>query len=376
MRRWDSVTVTALAAVLAGCNESSAPGPDGPGVVTPDRSDIAILNSISGTLQQFNRIDDRLVPFGQDIQLGAGFDGESVDFLQDLWVTTSDAPGGSQVLFGSFSTGEQTVAAFPGNASVDPGKPTVIADAAGTLGALVPARGLDAIFVAFPGAPVAQLVIERVGTFVERAVPAGLFIVSIDANLDDEGGELQPLGPPRMALHEFLSGSFFDELRLPEGTTGATEALVLEDNLLFLAGGSLDPATSAPMGNGSLVEINVTARGVQDTNTLGGNGLSMEPGRNGLIYIVRTRDTTTDTDVLTFNFSVRVFERGPDNPIQPLDRDGSSLNCRVVSAFLDGEMLCSTYETGSRGRLILLSADGEFISDTPTGAGTTDIILR
>ncbi len=377
MRRRSWIRVGALAVFLAGCGDSNGTGPDGPGVVRPEQSEFAVLNSISGTLQQFNRIDGEIVPFGRDIQLGADFKGEAADFIQDLWVTAWDTPEGSKILFGSFSTDEQTMAVFPNNAIADPGKPTVIFDAGGTVGALIPARALDAVYVTFPGTPMAQVAVEGVGTFVERVIPAGQFLVSVDGNLDDEDGGREPLGPPRIVLHEFISGSYFDELRLPESTVGVTEAIVLEDKMLLLAGGGVDPLASAPLGDGNLVEIDMTARAVQDVNSLGGNGIAMEAGRDGLVYIVRTKGVdATDTDVLTFSFAVRAWVNGPENPIQPRDRDGSNLNCRVAAAFLDGQLLCATYVTAGQGRLVLLSATGEFIDEAPVGAGTTDILLR
>ena len=377
MRRRSWIQVWALAVVLAGCGDSNGTGPDGPDVVGPEQSEFAVLNSISGTLQQFNRIDGEIVPFGRDIQLGADYKGQAADFIQDLWVTAWDTPEGSKILFGSFSTAEQTMAVFPNNAIADPGKPTVIFDAGGTVGALIPARALDAVYVTFPGTPMAQVAVEGVGTFVERVIPAGQFLVSVDGNLDDEDGGREPLGPPRIVLHEFISGSYFDELRLPESTVGVTEAIVLEDKMLLLAGGGVDPLTSAPLGDGNLVEIDMTARAVQDVNSLGGNGISMEAGRDGLVYIVRTKGVdATETDVLTFSFAVRAWVNGPENPIQPRDRDGSNLNCRVAAAFLDGQLLCATYVTAGQGRLVLLSAEGEFIDEAPIGAGTTDILLR
>lgn len=375
MRRRGWIGIGVLVAAAA-CGDSGGTGPDGPDVVTPDRSDVAILNSISGTLQQFNRIDDRLVPFGRDIQFGADFRGHTADFIQDLWVTAWDTPTGTKVLFGSFTTEEQTMATFPGNAIVDPGKPTVVFDAGATVGALIPARALDALYVAFPGTPLAQVAVEQVGTFVQRAIPAGQFIVSVDGNLDDEQGGA-PLGPPRVAFHYFINGSYFDQLLLPDGTAGATEAIVLEHRMALLASGGVDSLTSAPLGDGHLLEIDMSARRVQDVNPLGGQGVSMEAGRDGRLYIVRTKGSgSTETDVLRYSFAIHDFERGPENPIQPRDRDGSNLSCRVAAGFLDGEMLCATYEAAGQGRLILLSAEGEFIDDVPIGAGATDIMLR
>ncbi|MXW55474.1 MAG: hypothetical protein F4Z33_04110 [Gemmatimonadales bacterium] len=376
MRRRSWIRIGALA-VLAGCGGSNGMGPDGPGVARPDRSEFAVLNSISGTLQQFNRIDGEIVPFGGDIQLGTDFRGQTADFIHDLWVTAWDSPEGSKVLFGSFSTDERTTAVFPNNAVVDPGKPTVIFDVGGAVGALIPARALDAVYVAFPGTPMAQIAVEAVGTFVERVIPAGQLLVSVDGNLDDEDGGRKPLGPPRVVLHEFGSGNYLDELRLPEGMIGVTDAIVLEGNMLLLAGGGVDPATATSPVGGNLVEIDMLARSIQDVNTLGGNGVSMEGGRDGLVYVVRTKGVgATETDVLTFSFAVRAWVNGPENPIQPRDRDGSNLSCRIAAGFLDGQILCATYVTAGPGRLVLLSDEGEFIDETPIGAGTTDILLR
>ena len=135
--------------------------------------------------------------------------------------------------------------------------------------------------------------------------------------------------------------------------------------------------TSAAAGDGNLVEIDMSARSVQDVNALGGNGISMEAGRDGLVYVVRTKGVeATETDVLTFSFAVRSWANGPENPIQPRDEDGSNLNCRVAAGFLDGQILCATFVAAGQGRLVLLSSEGEFIHEVPIGAGATDILLR
>lgn len=376
MRRWTWACAWSLVVATTGCNTSV--GPNGGGN-DPARSDIMVLNSLSKTLLQFTLTDGQLVPFGEAIQLGPNFDGVTADFVEDLWVTTTSAFGGSQIIFGSFSTGEQLTVTFPGVDSelADAGKPTVVIDAGGTIAAFVPARGRDQVYIAFPGNAEAILLIENVGTFVVRAVPAGDFILSIDANLDDEGGTFAPLGPPRIVLHDFQSGSFFSATSLP-GSLGATEALVVSDEMALLAGGSFDPVTFAPMGDGSLLRINISDQGIQNNFPIGGNGLSFEPGRNGLGYIVRTKGAGSfdDTDVLRFNFFTGEFERGPNNPLQPKDSDGSDLSCRVVTAFATGQLLCATFEASSVGRLVLLDADGTYAAETPIGAGATDIIIR
>lgn len=147
---------------------------------------------------------------------------------------------------------------------------------------------------------------------------------------------------------------------------------------MVLAGGTFvsDPEF-APAGDGNLVVVSATARAVRRTLALGGNGLSIEGGKNGLGHIVRTQGSFDQTDILTFNFFTENFERGPGNPIQPKDADGSDIgNCRAASALIDGRLLCVTFEAATQGRLVLMDADGNFLDDAPVGAGATDIYIR
>ena len=376
VRSWKWVSAVVIILMATGCNSSTV-DPDMPGS-GPSRSEIVVLNSLSKTIQQFNIIDGKLATFGTDIQLGANYDGEALDFVSDVWVTSTSRFGGSQIIFGSFTTGEQSITTFPGNLGplADAGKPTIVLDAAATIGAFVPARAEDAIYVAFPGQSEAQRMVEQTGTFMVRAMPAGDFIIGLDANLDDDTGTYAPLGPPRMVLYEFRNGDFFDDLEIT-GAFGATDALIAQDELVFLAGGSFDPVTFQPAGDGKMALINMSDRGIRDLYDIGGNGISMEPGRNGLLYMVRTKGPDTyETDVLTFNFFTGEFDRGPGNPIQPKDSDGSDLSCWVMTAFITGELLCTTFEAAAQGRLILLDSDALFVDQIPVGAGATDIIIR
>ncbi len=369
IRKWACVAVIPLASVA--CNSSTGPNGNGGSQAV----DVIVLNSLSKTIQKFGISNQTLTLIGPTINLPANFDGVAFDFIQDLFVTTTSSFGGSQIIFGALSTGEQIVTSFPGATAslADAGKPTLVTDAAGTVGALVPARARNSVYIAFPGQATAQLLASDVGEFVERALPFGAFVLTVDANLDDAGGTWEPLGPPRLALHSFITGEFFDEVVM-NGAVGGTEALIFQSNLIFLAGGGLDQNTFLPEGDGALASINVTDRGIRDIFALGGNGLAMEAGRNGLVYIVRSKGAgTLDTDVLTFNFSTRNFERGPSNPIQPKDSDGSNLSCRVVSARLSGQMLCLTFEQSAQGRIVLLDVEGGYIDDAPIGAGATDI---
>jgi hypothetical protein len=111
---------------------------------------------------------------------------------------------------------------------------------------------------------------------------------------------------------------------------------------------------------------------------LGGNGLSLEPGRDGLAHIARTRGAgTLETDIITFSFSTRSFVNGPTNPIRPRNADGSIItNCRVASALIDGRNICLTWEESAQGRIVLMEADGAFLDDAPVGAGASDIHIR
>ncbi len=373
--KWAALGAMLLGAV-AGCNSDSQ-GP-GNGGVTPVDARIVVLNSLSKTVQQFNLDGNTLIPFGATIQLPANFDGVAMDVVGNALVTTISALNGSQVVWADLTAGEViATSSFPGagGALADPGRPTMIVDAGGSIAALIPARGQNSVHIAFPGLATTSLIAADVGEFVERVLPFGVFLVSMDANLDD-GGDFSPLGPPRMQLNRFNDGSFVDAIDIP-GSVGFTDAAILQDNLVALAGGGFTPEF-LPAGDGSVVVINVTDRGVRDNEPIEGNGLSMEPGKDGLAYITRTRGAGTfDTDVLTFSFFTEAFDRGPSNPIRPLDEDGSEIrNCRVVTALIDRRMLCATFEAALQGRLILLDQAGAFLDETPIGAGATDIFVR
>ena len=47
-----------------------------------------------------------------------------------------------------------------------------------------------------------------------------------------------------------------------------------------------------------------------------------------------------------------------------------------MTAFITGELLCTTFEAAAQGRLILLDSDALFVDQIPVGAGATDIIIR
>ncbi len=352
-----------------GCNEPA--GPDGNGQA---RAAVVVLNSVSKTIQRFSIQGSTLVPFGSSTVLPANFDGDAIDVLGDVWVSTISAAGGSQVLFGSFQTDERLVIGFPGvgGALADPGAPTIVTDIAGNIGALVATRATNQIWIAFPTGNAPVLVADNAGEFVERVLPAGQVLVAIDANLDDAGGTYQPLGDAKVRLFDFNSGAFFDEVELT-GSVNATDAIFLEEDAFVLAGGSF--TNFQPNGDGSVVVVDANARQIASTLSLQGNGIAIEAGRNGQLYITRTKPGGFETDLLSMNLFSQEFVNGPTNPIQPKNADGSDLSCWVATALIDSRLLCATFSVGQLGRLVLLEANGAFLDDIEIGQGATDIHL-
>lgn len=387
MPRTLSVAMTAtlvLGGVAGACNTSVGPPGNGNGNGLPITAEVLVLNSLSRTMSRLAVRGDELEVAAAPIVLPAQFDGNAVDVLDDIWITTISAAGGSQIVFGSFDTGQQEITEFPdlpgqsvSGALADPSKPSLVIDLGGTVGALMGARGHNAIYLAFPGSPSAQLLALDVGEFPERIIAVASTLLSIDANLDDVGGTFQPLGDPRIGLYRFTDGSFFDEIPLT-GAVNANDALVLGGDVLVLAGGGFGPAPDfAPNNDGQLVVANAGARAVITSHALQGNGISLEPGRDGFVYVTRTTGADFgNTDILSFNFPLRSFERGPDNPIRPRDASGADLNCWAATALVDRRLLCITFSAGANGRLSLLSADGAFLDDVPVGQGAVDMVVR
>lgn len=374
-RFWLAPLTACLALWTAACN-SDTNGPNGP---PPTASaDVIVLNRTSRTIQQFTTDGETIASAGAPFSLPASYDGDAIDLSLDLFVTTSSA-GVGQVIWGSLDTGEMVTTGFPGAGVADPSRATLIVDLGGNVGALVPARARNSVYLAFPGQADGSLLAGDVGEYVQRALPFGNLLISIDANLDDVGGTLEPLGETRLEYSNFLTGGFFDELDLP-GSMGATDVSLLGDNLLVLAGGTLD-AGMLPVGDGTLVLVNALGRGVDETFALNGNGLQIEGGRDGLAYVTRTRGAGTfASDILSFSFSSGGWVRGPDNPIEPVDSDGADLDtCRASTALTSGLILCATFDPAapnSPGRLVLMESDGTFIADAGIGAGATDIAIR
>lgn len=374
-RTWLAPLTAGLALWTAACNSDSN-GPNGP--PPAGGADIVVLNRTSRSVQAFTTDGQTIASAGSAVTLPTNYDGDALDVSLDLFVTTSSAAGG-QVIWGSLDTGEMVTTGFPGAGVADPARPTLVVDVGGNVAALVPARARNAVYIAFPGQADAGLVASDVGEYVQRALPFGDLVISVDANLDDTGGTLDPLGPTRLQYSHFLTGTPFDELDLT-GAVGDTDISFLGQDLAVLTAGTLD-ASMLPDGNGMLVFVNALGRGIEDTFALEGNGLRIEGGRDGLAYITRTRGAGTfDSDVLSFSFSTGNWVRGPGNPIQPKDSDGSDLDtCRAASALTSGRLVCATLDPAAPdapGRLVLMQADGTFIADVSIGAGASDIAIR
>lgn len=375
-RTWLAPLTACLALWTSAClSDSSGPNNSPP---TAGGSDVIVLNRTSRTVQQFTTDGQTLTSAGQSLTLPANFDGDAIDVSLDLIVTTSSA-GIGQVIWASLDTGEMVTTGFPGAGAADPARPTLVVDIGGNVGALVPARARNTVYISSPGQADARLLAGDVGEYVQRALPFGDLVISVDANLDDVGGTLEPLGDTRLEYSDFLTGAFFDELDLT-GAVGITDVSFRGDDLLILAGGTLD-MNMLPVGDGTLVLVNALGRGVEGTFPLTGNGLQIEGGRDGLAYVTRTRGAGTfDSDVLTFSFSTGNWVQGPNNPIQPKDSDGSDLDtCRATSALTNGRLLCATSDPAAPnapGRLVLMASDGTFIADVGIGAGVTDIAIR
>ncbi|MFQ5688953.1 MAG: hypothetical protein ACE5HQ_01610 [Gemmatimonadota bacterium] len=359
---------TSLAA-LAGCGTSA-------GVNPPPRTDfgsVFVLNSVGKTIGRFS-VGEGLSVAAPDIVLPENFDGDAIDVFSPLFVTTISSFGGSQLIFGSLENGSQLQVAFQGaGTAVNPGKATLSVNVAGEVNAWVAGRGTNQVFRATPNQAVASLVSQDVGEFVERVLPGGNVLVLVDANLDDEGGTFQPLGDARVIVINVTSGLQVAAFSLP-GSVNARDAIFTEDRLTVMASGGFD-ANFMPVGNGTLVQTRPSASAVVETLPLGGNGLSLEAGKNGRVYVTTTLDFQS-IQVLMFNPSTGDWVRGPDNPIQPVDVNGADIACWVATAMADGRLLCATFSTAAPGRLYLLDSNGAEISSITSGFGSTDIALR
>ena len=354
------------ALTLAACGDGSTTGP----VDTPG-ADVYVLNSTGQTLLGVS-VDDGLAAVGLPFDLGGAFDGDAVDLSVTHAVTTVSSFGGSLAVFVDLSSGAMTTTAFPRPEAdlANPSAPTFDATGAAWIGG----RGSDAVYRVRPGDLEAERVAEGVGTFVERVLPINGRLYAIDANLDDDGGTYIPLGPGRVVV---LTAAGMPEtvLDLPAEALNPTDAVQAEGRLIVLAGGTLDPGTFVPRGDGALVEIDLASGEVLSSRMLDGNGISIERGGDGKVYVVTTTDFVSTT-VLRYDVASRSFERGPADPIVVQDEAGESVSCWTATGLADGRLLCATFSFAEAGRLLLTDAGGGFVDEMPSGFGTTDLALR
>lgn len=360
-----------LAAAIAACDGEGNPTPIGPGPGEFD--EVYVLNSTGQTIASFDVDDAALSVLDAPIDQGPSFDGAKMDVNDSHAVTTVSSFGGSAVLFSDLETGDVSSVAFPGSQPLlaNPGRPTFD----GTGVAWFGARGRDAIYSAMPGDAEATLLVEDVGTFVEAVVPVGAGgLAAIDAYIDDAGGTFTPFGPSRVFLLT-ESGAVLDTLDLPTGALNALDGVLVSGRLIVLLGGTLDPLSFQPRRDGGLVSIDLETRTVGPLVPLNANGVSIEAGADGLVYVTTTTNFVT-LRALSFDPGSGDFVAGPDAPLDLRATNGGSLSCWVVTALEDGRMLCASFATVERGRLHLLDEDGAGLDWINSGFGSSDVVLR
>lgn len=360
----------ALALTVSGCDdENGMPTPIDPGPDEP--SEVLVLNSTGQTLTQFE-VSESISQLDQPIDLGALFDGVAVDATETHAVTTVSAFAGSRILFADLGSGLVTGVQFPQPEGQDanPSRPSF--DAAGSV--WVAGRSSDAIYTAVPGEVTATRVAENVGTFVEAVLPVDLELVAIDANIDDDGGTFAPLGPSRVVFLDEI-GAVTEELTLPDAARNALDGVVVDGNVVVLLGGTLDPTTFAPNGDGGLVVVDVASRSAGPFVSLDGNGVAIEAGADGLVYVTSTNDFV-ETELVSFDPETGDFVNGPSDPIDPRDEGGAAVECWAATALEDGRILCVTFSNVQSGELYLMSENGNATDAVPSGFGSTDLLLR
>ncbi len=369
MIRRDSVRVhpffLALLVVLWACDDSTT-GPTG-----PIREDVFVLNSTGQTMAAFSVLD-ALEAVGSPTDMGAGFDGDAFDLTAGFAVTTVSSFGGSRILFVDLASGDVLTTSFPTPESDLTNPSAASFDAQGT--AWVGGRGSDAIYRASPGDPSAERIASGVGTFVERVVPFEDRLYVVDANIDDDGGSYQPLGPGRIIV---LSRAGAEEavIDLPPAAFNPTDAVATAGSLVVLAAGTFDPTTYLPSNDGSLVAIDLETGEVGSPLSLGANGVSLEFGEDGFIYVTTTSDYQS-LSLLRFDPVAGAFTRGPADPIPVTGEDGGRVDCWSATGLSDGRIMCVTLSFAESGRLVLTDGGGGFIDEVASGFGSTDVASR
>ena len=351
-------------AALGSCSDS----PTEPGA--PVSADVFVLNSTGQTLASFSVLEG-LEREASPIDLGAGFDGDAFDLTESFAVTTVSAFGGSRILFVDRASGDVLTTAFPAPES-DLANPSAASfDARGT--AWVGGRGSNAIYRASPGDATAERVAGGLGTFIERVIPHGNRLYVVDANIDDDGGSYEPLGPGRIVVLS-MAGEQEDVITLPPAALNPTEAVVSGGSLLVLASGTFDPTTFLPSNDGSVVAVDMATGSAGSPVPLDANGVSLELGTDGFVYVTTTSDYQS-LELLRFDPVSGVFQRGPADPITVTGEQGGRVDCWSATGLADGRIVCVTFSFAEAGRLVLADRDGGFIDEVASGFGSTDVAL-
>ncbi|MGD8497123.1 MAG: hypothetical protein PVF05_13190, partial [Gemmatimonadales bacterium] len=213
------------------------------------------------------------------------------------------------------------------------------------------------------------------GTFVEAVLPIGDELAAVDAYLDDDGGTYQPLGPSRVFVLDGASGAVKDTITLPDAALNAIDAVVVGGRLVVLLGGTLDPLSFLPMGDGGVVVVDLATRTAGPVLPLAANGVAIEAGADGLVYVTSTNDFV-ETDLVSVDPVAGSFVAGPSTPLDPRRAGGAHIQCWAATALKDGRLLCVTFQIAEAGRLYLLDPAGDEIDHDRSGFGSTDLLLR
>lgn len=352
---------------FAGCS-SDGGDPTGPGPTDPPAALLA-LHSVGQTMQGYV-VFEEISPSGGAIDLGGLFDGEAMSVggtVTDLTavVTESDF-GGDRALVVDVPTRSSVPVTFP-DETVNPSKPFVV-ESRGS--AFVGGRASNSVYelsITSPGT-VPVVFARDVGEFIEKVIVANDRVFVIDSNIDDVDFTFEPLGNSRVVVFE-TDGDLVQVIELPGQQ--ATNAVLSAGRIVVLNAGTLGPAFE-PEGNGSLAVIDPASLQLSGPFPLGGNGVSLEEGADGHVYVAVTSDFVS-IRTLRFDPTGPGYVDGPQNPIQTRDAAGAEISCWAVTALSDERLICATFSFEQAGELFLLSADGAFIDSTPGGFGTTDL---
>ncbi len=360
-----AVVVTGLAVTLGaipGC--ASSDGPTGP--VGPSITGVLVLNSVGQTMRAYE-VGEAIEPSGLPIDLGPLFDGNGMDLVDFIAVTTESDFGGDRVLVVDVLAASARAIGFA-EEDVNPSKPTIVPTRSS---AFVGGRATNSLYeveLGLTASPPAVFA-RDVGEFIEKVVVSGNRLFAIDSNIDDAGGTFEPLGPSRVVVYD-LSGERLAALEMPSGFQ-ATDAVVSGGLIVVLNAGTLTPSF-APEGNGNLAIIDPATLEVSGPFPLQGNGVSLEDGADGRVYVTVTSDFI-ELRTLRFDASGARFINGPQDPVATRDASGADIPCWVTSALTDGRLVCATFRFEEAGRLFLLADDGGFLGSVEGGFGTTDL---